>query len=60
MCSNGQKHSQWESKIPTEQTDLNMQQDLYPTFTFLKKKTFDKPRCLQGQRIDPSSEELTD
>jgi len=60
MCSKGQKPIQLESKNPLEQNNLNMQQYLYPTFTFLKKKTFEKPRSLRGQRIDPPSGELID
>ena len=38
MCSKGQKPNQLESKNPLEQNNLNMQQYLYPTFTFLKKR----------------------
>ena len=31
-----------------------------PNIYFLKKKTFEKPRSLRGQRIDPPSDELID
>ena len=56
------KNTEWESKNPPEQTNLNMQQDLYPSFkknniweTSLPARPTDRSSNRRTQRLDRRS-----